>query len=120
MSTVVKVAEPRIIDFNTTDEEIGEMRTFCEERGLVLQLIKHFTLNDRNIISKMEIERPPRCECCNRLRLTADGHLKSCLFSDQEIKINMDDIEGSMLSAVYSKPECGISCNNRSMSQIGG
>ena len=27
------------------------------------------------------------CEYCNRLRLTAEGHLRSCLFSDHEIDI---------------------------------
>ena len=27
------------------------------------------------------------CDSCNRLRLTADGHLKGCLLSDQEIDI---------------------------------
>jgi cyclic pyranopterin phosphate synthase len=27
------------------------------------------------------------CESCNRLRLTSEGHLRSCLFSDQEMDI---------------------------------
>jgi len=27
------------------------------------------------------------CSSCNRLRLTADGHLRSCLFSDQELDL---------------------------------
>lgn len=27
------------------------------------------------------------CDICNRLRLTAEGHLRSCLFSDQEIDL---------------------------------
>jgi cyclic pyranopterin phosphate synthase len=27
------------------------------------------------------------CECCNRLRLTADGHLKPCLLSDTEYNL---------------------------------
>jgi cyclic pyranopterin phosphate synthase len=27
------------------------------------------------------------CNQCNRLRLTAEGHLRGCLFSDQEIDI---------------------------------
>jgi cyclic pyranopterin phosphate synthase len=27
------------------------------------------------------------CDICNRLRLTADGHLRSCLFSDNEVDL---------------------------------
>jgi len=35
------------------------------------------------------------CENCNRLRLTADGHLRGCLFSDQETDIKTPLREGS-------------------------
>jgi cyclic pyranopterin phosphate synthase len=34
------------------------------------------------------------CELCNRLRLTAEGHIRSCLFSDQEIDIKTPLREG--------------------------
>jgi cyclic pyranopterin phosphate synthase len=34
------------------------------------------------------------CDICNRLRMTADGHIRSCLFSDQEIDIKTPLREG--------------------------
>jgi cyclic pyranopterin phosphate synthase len=34
------------------------------------------------------------CESCNRLRLTADGHLRGCLFSDQETDLKTPLREG--------------------------
>jgi len=34
------------------------------------------------------------CETCNRLRLTADGHLRGCLFSDQETDLKTPLREG--------------------------
>lgn len=34
------------------------------------------------------------CDSCNRLRLTAEGHLRSCLFSDREIDIKTPLREG--------------------------
>ncbi|MBW1996435.1 MAG: GTP 3',8-cyclase MoaA [Deltaproteobacteria bacterium] len=34
------------------------------------------------------------CDSCNRLRLTAEGHLRSCLFSDQEIDVKTPLREG--------------------------
>ena len=61
-----------------------------------------------------------KCVECNRLRLTSDGFLKPCLFSDDEIKVDFGDIKGSILKAVSEKPENGSSCRNRLMNQIGG
>lgn len=106
---------------DTTEEEIARMRLFCGRRGLQLQRIMQFSLYDRADISRrFPTERPPKCSRCNRLRLTADGFLKPCLFSDKEIKINFDDIKGSILEAVAKKPKNGSSCRSRIMSQIGG
>ena len=53
------------------------------------------------------------CDSCNRLRLTADGHLRSCLFSDEEIDIKTplregkgDDYLMDMIArAIENKPE---------------
>ncbi len=74
------------------------------------------------------------CSTCNRLRVTADGKLRLCLFSDSEIDIKtplrkgMDDgeLEQFLLRAVASKPEGyhalgkqHVSCTKR-MSSIGG
>ncbi len=106
---------------DTTEEDIEQMAAFCRQRGLHLQKIMQFSLYDRADLSKrLQTERPPDCRRCNRLRLTADGFLKPCLFSDDEIRVDFHDIAGSMLEAVAKKPINGSSCRNRLMSQIGG
>jgi len=106
---------------DTTEEDIEQMAAFCRQRGLHLQKIMQFSLYDRADLSeRLQTERPPDCRRCNRLRLTADGFLKPCLFSDDEIRVDFHDIAGSMLEAVAKKPINGSSCRNRLMSQIGG
>ena len=53
------------------------------------------------------------CGSCNRIRLTADGKLKSCLFSEEEIDIKghlragtgMDDLVDIFRRVVAQKPE---------------
>src|SRR4030066_1393429 len=53
------------------------------------------------------------CDSCNRLRLTADGKLRTCLFSDDEIDIKTvlrngctdKELEDLLFSAVRKKPE---------------
>jgi cyclic pyranopterin phosphate synthase len=74
------------------------------------------------------------CDTCNRLRLTADGHLRACLFSDREIDIKAPLREGKpdaqlvdvIKLAIKNKPKghafhkTGPRKCVRQMSSIGG
>lgn len=73
------------------------------------------------------------CSRCNRLRLTADGHLRPCLMSDGEVDLRTplragatdDDIAALFLHVVEHKPERhylaqGQKVAGRGMSQLGG
>jgi len=121
MAELTPIKINMVILDDTTEKEIETMKAFCEQRHLQLQKIMQFSLYDRADLSKrFEAERPPKCSHCNRLRLTAEGFLKPCLFSDDEIEVDFNDIASSILKAVAKKPANGSSCRNRSMSQIGG
>lgn len=101
--------------------EVEDLRTFCLNKGLKLQRINQYSLSDINSINRQHTsERPLNCSLCNRIRLTADGHLKPCLFSDIEIPINMARIKESLMQAIMNKPECGSFCSRRENWQIGG
>ncbi|MCF6335291.1 MAG: radical SAM protein [Spirochaetales bacterium] len=104
---------------STPDNEIEEMRQFCRDKKLTLQLINHYDLSSK----KKDVyvfNRPPKCAVCNRIRLTADGILKPCLHSNQEIPVNPEDIAASLKKAILDKPENGSVCTNRNMIEIGG
>jgi cyclic pyranopterin phosphate synthase len=69
------------------------------------------------------------CGECNRLRLTADGQLRTCLFSDDEIDVRTalrtgtdDDVRALIRTALAHKPEShSMQVGTlRRMSQIGG
>ncbi|MCC7332362.1 MAG: GTP 3',8-cyclase MoaA [Flavobacteriales bacterium] len=50
----------------------------------------------------------PFCDSCNRIRLTANGRIKNCLFSSSETDLltplrNGEDIEGHILKGMYKK-----------------
>jgi cyclic pyranopterin phosphate synthase len=104
---------------DTSGQEIEGLRRFCSERGVKLQLINHYDLRLEKR-HDYRYDRPPRCEECNRIRLLADGTLKPCLHSDQEIPVDMDDIQGSLLETVARKPARGLVCTIRNMTEIGG
>lgn len=103
------------------DDEVDTLKEFCLRNDLRLQRIHHYSLQDhRSARGVLEAERPLPCRDCNRLRLTADGKLKPCLFSDLEFAVDFNDIRASLLQAVRAKPACGIGCANRGNWQIGG
>ncbi len=68
------------------------------------------------------------CDTCNRLRLTADGRLRSCLFSDREINLKPalrsrrkeidKDLEILFQQALRSKP-AGHKVNSKKISRLG-
>ncbi|MEW5959139.1 MAG: GTP 3',8-cyclase MoaA [Chloroflexota bacterium] len=75
----------------------------------------------------------PYCDDCNRMRVTADGRLRMCLLSDQEINFRQTLRNGGthrnlvelFKRAVRNKPvghqlQHGIHPEGRTMSQIGG
>lgn len=75
----------------------------------------------------------PYCDDCNRMRLTADGRLRMCLLSDQEINLrntlreggSQADVAAIFKQAILGKPvghqlKEGIHPEARTMSQIGG
>lgn len=73
----------------------------------------------------------PFCSDCNRIRLTADGKMKNCLFSQSETDIlaayrNGEDIKPLIIDNIKSKfpqfggQKIGKEMNNRSMIMIGG
>jgi cyclic pyranopterin phosphate synthase len=76
----------------------------------------------------------PFCGTCNRLRLTAEGSVRNCLFSDDEMSVRDvlrrgegdDEVAALLRRAVWAKfpghaiNEVGFLAPRRSMSMIGG
>jgi cyclic pyranopterin phosphate synthase len=99
--------------------EIETMRSFAESLGARLQLINHFDLM-RKKGEDYSFDRPPPCAGCNRIRLLADGTLKPCLHTDEEVKLDPARMSESLQDAIMAKPRRGDVCTNRGMRQIGG
>jgi cyclic pyranopterin phosphate synthase len=60
------------------------------------------------------------CDRCDRLRLSADGLLRPCLFSDVRFSIRELPFEEAIRRAVEAKPPSGtVSLENR-MYHVGG
>lgn len=77
----------------------------------------------------------PFCDSCNRIRLTADGKIKNCLFSSEELDLLAEmrkgkDIKSIIATSIQNKhaergglkpfDDNSFSSDNRSMTTIGG
>ena len=111
-------------------EDLGELKpTFPEGVGPAKYYRLPSALGTMGFISPVSEHF---CKACNRLRLTAEGKLRPCLFSDFEIDLRgplrngagIDELKQLIKEAVSCKPEghklkSGITCD-RYMTQIGG
>ena len=60
------------------------------------------------------------CALCNRIRLTAIGRLKPCLFDNIEFDIRDLGYEKALKLAIEAKPECGSKNETGEFYNIGG
>lgn len=106
---------------DTTAGEVEQLAEFCRERDMRLQRIHYYCLEDHHTIPlEHEAERPLPCNTCNRIRMTADGYLKPCLFSDTRIPLELNRLETCILRAIKEKPATGTACRSMENWQIGG
>lgn len=102
-----------------SEKELKKIETYAKKVGAKVQTIKYYNIN-KNKETQDIYDRPPKCSCCNKIRLLADGTLLSCLHSTSTIKIDMNNIEESIKKAIIEKPMKGLSSNTKSVSLIGG
>jgi cyclic pyranopterin phosphate synthase len=95
------------------------LRKFAAENGVMIRFISQMNL-ETGEFSVVEGGTGGNCAICNRLRLTANGYIKSCLFSDAEYSVRELGAKEAMLRAVDYKPEKGTNCVHRNFYNIGG
>ena len=115
--TPIKINFVRMKGFNEIDEV--EVRHFCEENDLKLRFIRQMNLAEGEFYP-VEGGDGGVCSRCNRLRLTSDGHLVPCLFSDYGFNIREMGIEEAFYKALNKKPLEGKTAKGHHFYNIGG
>jgi cyclic pyranopterin phosphate synthase len=101
------------------DDEKEEFKLFAQQNNMKVRFIKKMDLKSGDYYA-VEGGEGGNCSICNRIRLLADGTVRSCLFSDQEFNIRKDGIEGALKKAIGNKPAKGHKSSKREMVEIGG
>jgi len=105
---------------NSSDEPDAQaVQEYCREKGLEARFIHEMSLAD-GCFTIVENGHGGDCANCNRLRITANGMIRPCLFSNVQFSIRELGIREALEKAVELKPEKGSINVNGGFHNIGG
>jgi len=108
-----------VIKESPMEKDAQEVAAYCKENDLEVRFIKEMDL-ETGVFSRVIGGDGGHCKSCNRLRLTANGKIKPCLFNDLEFDVRELGIEQAFYKAVGIKPASGTENKQNKFSNIGG
>ena len=108
-----------VIKKSSQEPDALEVAEFCKNNNFQVRYIHQMELSMGHF-SVVEGGEGGDCKICNRLRLTANGNIKPCLFNNLEYNIKEFGIEGAIAKALKHKPKCGSVNTNGTFYNIGG
>jgi GTP 3',8-cyclase len=106
--------------FKTSDPaDKIEIQNFCSKNNLEVRFIRQMDLVT-GLFSMVEGGKGGNCPQCNRLRLTANGMVKPCLFDNQEFSVRELGPRQALIKALNHKPLYGCHNSKNSFYNIGG
>jgi len=108
-----------VISDSSQEKNALEVAAFCKEQGLQIRYIHQMNL-EKGEFSVVEGGDGGNCASCNRLRLTANGMIKPCLFNDEAYSVRELGAEEAIRMALGNKPACGTSNMTGKFYNIGG
>ncbi|MDX9904929.1 MAG: radical SAM protein [Bacteroidales bacterium] len=108
-----------VIKTTPEEEDARAVANFCVEKGLEVRFIRQMDLA-HGTFSVVHGGTGGHCARCNRLRLTPEGLVKPCLFSDLGYSIRELGAEEAIRLALINKPEKGTVNHLNGFYNIGG
>ena len=104
---------------SSNEADALEVKEYGRMNNLQVRFIRQMNLESGEF-SVVEGGEGGNCSQCNRLRLTASGMVKPCLFDEQEFSVRELGVEKALLSALMCKPLNGCINSKGSFYNIGG
>ncbi|MBE0639671.1 MAG: radical SAM protein [Bacteroidales bacterium] len=108
-----------VVKESSDEPDAIAIKEFCKKNDLKVRFIKEMNLETGNF-SVVEGGDGGNCALCNRLRLTSDGKILPCLFSDLGYDVRELGAELALRLAIVDKPESGTVNHLKQFSNIGG
>ncbi len=108
-----------VVEKDSNEPDAQAVKAFANSNGFIARFIPKMNLDD-GVFGVVEGGEGGNCSTCNRLRLTADGILKPCLFSDKGYNVRELGIQQAIEMAIKNKPACGVANRSGEFYNIGG
>lgn len=108
-----------VINSKSDNNNKEQLINFCQENNYKLRFIKQMSLEDGSFYP-VEGGEGGICKICNRIRLTASGDIKPCLFSEDGYNVREIGVRQAILNAVGAKPISGKKNKVNKFYNIGG
>jgi cyclic pyranopterin phosphate synthase len=108
-----------VVQSDPSEADARDVAEFAAAAGLEVRFIRRMDLAG-GTFWVVEGGNGGDCARCNRLRLTSDGHLRPCLFSDLGFSVRRYGAAEALALALGEKPRAGSRCTNLAMHAIGG
>ena len=108
-----------VIERSPDEKNARSVAKFAEDNDLEIRFIRKMELHTGQFW-KVYGGDGGNCEQCNRLRLSSNGLIRPCLFSDLVFSTRKLGIKNAIAEAVKAKPKCGQSCRKNEFYKIGG
>ena len=108
-----------VVKTNSDEPDAQAVKSFADENNLKIRFIPEMNLEEGSF-GKVIGGEGGDCKNCNRLRLTATGKIKPCLFSDIEFDIRELGTEAAINLALGNKPKSGTVNHVNHFHNIGG
>lgn len=108
-----------VVEESPGEPDARDVAAFAAAGGLDVRFIRRMDLA-AGLFRPVHGGSGGDCPRCNRLRLTSNGIIRPCLFSDLGFSVRKLGPRAALEQAVAAKPAAGTACAELSMQQIGG
>jgi GTP 3',8-cyclase len=108
-----------VVAESSAEPDAVDVARFAHDNDLQIRFIHQMDLPTGKF-SVVEGGSGGDCPHCNRLRLSSDGMIRPCLFSDLAFSVRELGPEQALRQAIREKPEAGVPCTHNWMRGIGG
>lgn len=108
-----------VITESADEPDARQVARFGAEKGLIVRFIRQMDIA-KGTFWIVQGGTGGNCSLCNRLRLTSNGMIKPCLFSDIAFSVRELGVREAIERALAAKPERGIRSENHQFYNVGG
>lgn len=108
-----------VVKKSSDEPDAEKVAQFCAENDLQIRYIQEMNL-ETGSFSVVDGGTGGNCSICNRLRLTANGDIIPCLFSDLKFNVRELGIEKAFEQALGKKPKSGHIATKSQFYNVGG